>query len=375
MILALSIAGVLFALLPAAVFMANLPLFKFDQAIPDCEGAGTPVSVLIPARDEELSIGRSIEAALSSNGVSVEVVVLDDDSQDATADVVRRYADSDIRVRYVAGKPLPAEWNGKQHACKQLAGAASHERLLFVDADVRLEPMALVRLVAYQDEHDLALLSAFPRQETGTWLEKWIIPLMHFILLGFLPMARMRSSTHPAYAAGCGQLFMTRRDDYERAGTHARIHDSRHDGVKLPRIYRHAGLMTDVVDGTELARCRMYHNASEVIRGVLKNAVEGIANPRLITFFSVVLIGGSVMPVVTFALAISTGHHVAAIVSLVGVILGHLPRALAAVHFRQSVSGVLFHSPATLVFVSLQWMALAIRIAGRKIAWRGRTDT
>ncbi len=117
-------------------------------------------------------------------------------------------AESDSRVRYVPGAVLPSGWNGKQYACKQLADAASHERLLFLDADVRLQPEALATLLAHQDATDVALLSAFPHQETGTVLEKLIIPMMHFILLGFLPLARMRASTHPAYAAGCGQLFL-----------------------------------------------------------------------------------------------------------------------------------------------------------------------
>jgi len=381
MILALSIVGIMIAVVPAFLFLKNLPLFS---NLDGCSAAQTQlterqtrssVSVLIPARDEADSILQSIEAAIASEHVDVEVIVLDDHSTDGTAEIVKQLAALDPRIRYLPGAPLPALWNGKQHACKQLAESASYPRMVFLDADVRLRPTALFCLRNRQDITGVALLSAFPHQETGTLLEKWIIPMMHFILLGFLPLARMRASTHPAYAAGCGQLFMTTRDTYHSAGTHDAIRGSRHDGLKLPRVYRNAGLMTDVVDGTALAECRMYRTNMEVIRGVLKNAVEGIANPKLIVPFSFLLLGGSVLPVITLAWSIAASQPLAAMFSATGVIVGHLPRAIAAIRFRQSILGVLCHSMATLIFVALQWIALGNHLLGRQIAWRGRTET
>ena len=373
MILALSIAGIVIAVVPAAMFLSNLPLFLFSANAENVSDPPLGVSVLIPARDEADSIAGSILAAVACDGVDVEVVVLDDHSSDGTDEVVKRIAASDARVRYLPGGELPAGWNGKQHACWQLAAAATHDRMVFLDADVRLRPDALKRLADRQDATGVALLSAFPHQQTGTTLEKWIIPLMHFILLGFLPFTRMRTSCDPAYAAGCGQLFMTRRQDYRQAGTHEAIAGSRHDGLKLPRIDRQAGLMTDVVDGTDLADCRMYHSAGEVVRGVLKNAVEGIANPKLIAPFTIMLIGGSVLPLITLVWSAVDSSYAAMIVSVIGVIVGHLPRAIAAVRFRQSALGVLCHAPATLVFVMLQWVALLMHLTGHQVAWRGRS--
>lgn len=374
MILALSIAGIVFAIVPTGVFLANLPLFAVptDDVLRDSVSTQA-VSILIPARDEAGGIVECIKMALASRHVDAEVVVLDDHSTDNTAEVVKQFSQSDSRVRYVHGALLPTGWNGKQYACKQLADVASHERLLFLDADVRLQPHAVRALIARQDATNVALLSAFPHQETGTVLEKLIIPMMHFILLGFLPLARMRASTQPSYAAGCGQLFMTQRQWYRQAGTHQAIRESRHDGLKLPRVYRVAGLMTDVVDGTNLADCRMYRSAGEVVRGVLKNAMEGIANPRLIVPFSVMLLGGSVLPVVTSVGAFVTQSQLAFGISILAVLIGHLPRAIAAVRFRQSWLGVATHSLATSVFVALQWVALANHVLGRQVAWRGRT--
>ena len=144
MILALSIAGIMIAIVPAAMFLKNLPLFSLPepkalaacalQPAPDASAFGSSfetrlsVSVLIPARDEADSIGQSIESALACGNVDVEIIVLDDHSTDGTAEIVKQFAKSDARVRYLQSAPLPALWNGKQHACKQLAESASHEQ-------------------------------------------------------------------------------------------------------------------------------------------------------------------------------------------------------------------------------------------------------
>ncbi len=384
MILALAIAAAVLSALPVAMFVANLPLFR---ALGDGTGSegGEPtsaaqspspqtISVLIPARDEETAIGDCIRAALASTGVAVEVVVLDDDSGDRTAEIVQEIAARDPRVRLLRGGELPQGWNGKQHACKQLADAASGELFVFIDADVRLAPAALQQLAAYKAHTSVALLSAFPQQVTGTWLERWLIPMMHFILLCYLPFSRMRSDNSPSLAAGCGQLFVTDRASYAAAGTHAAIKQSRHDGVKLPRAYRSAGLTTDVVDGTELAHCRMYCGAAEVVRGALKNAIEGVASPRLIGVFTVLLLGCSLLPAVALVLAIGAGNVPAILVAAVALLLAHLPRAIAAKRLRQSWFGACCHLPATVTFVALQWIALLNHLTGRRVAWRGRVE-
>ncbi|WP_182866971.1 glycosyltransferase [Rhodopirellula sp. JC639] len=386
MTLFLAIAAFALTALPAVMFLANLSLFQCLGAVglrwcpglsqsPSDDAPPEPcVSILIPARDEASAIGRCVEAALASEKVTTEVIVLDDDSTDATAEIVAQLGQADQRVRLIHGRPLPAGWNGKQHACWQLAAAATYDRFVFLDADVRLAPDALFQLISYHDETGVGLLSTFPHQITGTWLEKWLIPMMHYILLCYLPFSRMRSHPDTGLAAGCGQLFLTSRQDYENAGTHEAIKSSRHDGVKLPRTYRSAGLMTDVVDGTDLAECRMYRGATEVVRGVLKNATEGIAAPKLIVVFSVLLLGASVLPLVALVLSVAENHSVAIAISGVAIVLAHLPRLIAVVRLRQSLFGALCHVPATTVFVLLQWIALANHLAGRQIAWRGRTE-
>lgn len=333
------------------------------------------VSVLIPARDEAAGIAQSVNAALKSTGVDVEVVVLDDASTDATPDIISAMAQRDPRVRLIRGRTLPPGWNGKQHACWQLAQSAVYPNLVFLDADVRLSSDALERLLVQRSDSKALLLSAFPYQETETFWEKLLIPMMHFILLGFLPLDRMRASADPAFAAGCGQLFLTDAEAYQWSGTHEAIKGSRHDGLKLPRIYRQKKLMTDVCDGSDIASCRMYRSAEQVFRGLLKNATEGIANPRLIVPFTVLLLGGSVLPFLALPLAILFGGWVSIIVSAISVLFAWLPRFQCAVKFNQPLIGAWLHPLAVLVFIGLQWVALLQQWRGTKVAWRGRTES
>lgn len=372
---AVPIVSLIFALVSARLVRDNLRIFRPPPA-PEEPAPLPAVSVLIPARDEEAVIGASVSAALASRAAEVEVVVLDDRSEDATAEIVRGIARRDGRVRLIPGEDLPPGWCGKQHACWTLAQEARHPLLVFIDADVRLAPDALARLAAGLEATGADLLSGFPRQETVGLLEKLVIPLMHFILLGFLPIARMRRSPDPAYAAGCGQLFITRRGAYDRSGGHSAIRGTLHDGLKLPRAYRLAGLKTDVCDATELAVCRMYRTPGAVWNGLAKNAGEALASPRLIVPMTIVLLVGQVLP----ALLVPAGlcrfpqPWPPRVLACAAAALGasYYSRWAPAIRFRQSRLGALLHPLGVLVFLAIQWSAFVRNWAGRPSSWKGR---
>jgi hypothetical protein len=367
------LAGVCLALaaLPLFVYRRNAALYRPPPG-PDVGERVPAVSVLIPARNEEASIGPAVEAALASRGVEVEVVVLDDHSTDRTAEVVTALAARDERVRLESAPPLPEGWCGKQHACAALARLARYDVMAFVDADVRLAPDGLARLAAFLRKSGAALVSGIPRQETVTPLEQLVIPLIHFLLLGFLPMGRMRRSTHPGFGAGCGQLFLTRRDAYGRAGTHAAVKTSLHDGITLPRAYRRAGLMTDLCDATELATCRMYRSAGELWHGLAKNAREGLAAPRLIVFSTLLLAFGQVLPPVLLAAALAMGQPLAALLAGWATVAAYAPRFDAVRRFRQPLAGAMLHPLGVAVLLAIQWYATARALVGRPVGWKGR---
>ena len=370
-----SVVVLLIALLPVAMFLKNALEFLPASSEPDLLRAAMAerISVLIPARNESASIGPAIEAILLNDHSCFDVIVLDDHSEDDTASVVQSIAQRDPRVRLVESKMLPDGWNGKQHACWQLANQTQAEWLLFLDADVRLSKDAISRCLAEQKRRETPLISGFPMQETGTLAEKILIPLMHYVLLGYLPIDRMRSTLGVGLAAGCGQLFFADRQVYMSVGGHSAIRDSRHDGIQLPRAYRRAGHRTDIFDATDIARCRMYTSAQQVCNGLLKNATEGIANARLIVPFSILLVGGSVLPVASLACGYWVGTSwIAMVLLFVAFVIGFIPRFLASKRFRQSYVGAALHPVGVLWFVALQWVALFRKQLGLTTKWRGR---
>ncbi len=371
LLVALSITS---AMIPALLMWSNLR--RFLPPPPPESGCRPSISVLIPARDEETVIEASVLAAAASRDVEVEVIVLDDRSKDSTAAIVLGVGQDDPKVRLVHGEELPPGWCGKQHACWMLAQEARYSYLVFIDADVRLSPDALARMVAGMEQSGVDLLSGFPGQETVGLIEKLVIPLMHFILLGFLPIARMRRSHRPEFAAGCGQFFVTRREAYERAGGHAAIRQTLHDGLRLPRAYRQAGLRTDICDATDLAVCRMYRSAAAVWNGLAKNAGEALAAPRMIGPMSAILLSGQVFPAVLVAAAVLgfpspwKPFEVGCAVAALG--FSYYTRWAPTIRFRQSRFGAIFHPLGVLVFVAIQWYAFVRNRAGRPSTWKGR---
>lgn len=379
---ALALLALALAALPVGMFVANLAAFRRAPAAPaaGAGGAAVPgpaVSILIPARDEEESIGRCVGAALASGGASIEVVVLDDHSRDATAAIVRELAGRDPRVRLEAAPPLPAGWCGKQHACHVLASLARHDLLMFIDADVRLAPDAAARAVAFLEQSGAALVSGFPRQETGSFLERLLLPFIHLVLLGYLPIPMMRRQpTDPAFGAGCGQWFLARREAYERVGGHAAVRRSLHDGITLPRAFRAAGLATDLFDATDTAACRMYHGNRACWAGLAKNATEGMASPKAIVPWTTLLVGGHVLPaclLLAFASGIVAPAGPVAVAAAGAATAGmYAVRAVGVVRFGHPVLGAVLHPLAALLLVAVQWAALARQAAGRPASWKGR---
>lgn len=371
-----SFVVLLIAILPVAMFFKNT--FVFRPACSEREllilANSDRVSILIPARNEAATIGPTIEAILSNGHPNFEVLVLDDHSDDATASKVQSIAARDSRVRLLESCALPALWNGKQHACWQLANHSQYEWLLFLDADVRLAKDAVSRCVAEQKRRQAPLISGFPMQETGTIAEKILIPLMHYVLLGYLPIDRMRSSLGVGLAAGCGQLFFADKQVYMSIGGHSAIRNSRHDGIQLPRAFRRAGHRTDIFDATDIARCRMYTSTKEVCNGLLKNATEGIANARLIVPFTILLIGGSLLPVLSLVYGYFAGvSSIVFAVLLVATTISFVPRFIACKRFHQSYIGAVLHPFGIACFITLQWVAILRKALGLTTQWRGRS--
>lgn len=347
------------------------PLKKAQQ-----QGAPA-LSVLIPARNEEARITPVLESVLACTNADFEVVVADDSSTDRTAEIVKAFAKQDKRLRLVTTPALPDGWMGKNHACHFLSTQARNSHAVFLDADVTLETDALSRIGSeFARRPALKLVSGFPRQITGSFWEKVLIPLIHTVLLGYLPFPGVKFTNSPMFATACGQIIAVDLAAYREVGGHERIAGHVHDGVMLPRHFRAAGHRTDLVDVTDISATRMYETGPQVFTGLMKNAHEGMATPVGLPVWTTLLIGGHVLPPL-IALGMWLGGYSGHIFTL-ALIAAAAPwamRFIMAARFRLSWFGALLHPFGIAVLVALQWISFFQRRAGRKVQWKGREVT
>jgi hypothetical protein len=361
----LALAGV------TALVATNLRVFRPAPAAP--AAPARLVSVLIPARNEAATIQAAVRAACGQPGVA-EVIVLDDGSTDDTGAILHRLAATEPSLRVVTGEPLPAGWAGKSWACWQLA--SRHARtpwILFVDADVRLARGAAARLLAEARRQDVAFLSGFPRQVTGTAGEALVVPLIHLVLLAYLPMRLVRRSPVAALSAGCGQLMLVSRAAYLAAGGHAAVRDTLHDGIKLARRLKAAGASVGLVDATDLAACRMYEGLAATWRGFARNAYEALGSPAALA--TMVVLNGTlfVLPFVALpATLLAQGATSTAAVWASGVTLVVGLRLVLARRFRAPAWTAVATPLAVLLMLGIQLHSFANHCLGRPVVWRAR---
>jgi hypothetical protein len=236
------------------------------------------VSILLPVRNEAHRVAPTLRSLLDQAGLrQAEILVYDDGSADATADVVRDVGGP--RVRLLAGSALPPGWLGKPHACAQLAAAASGSVLVFVDADVVLDVDAIAAAVALLRQRGLQFVSPYPRQLTGSWLERLVQPLLWWSWLICLPLRVAERSSRPSLAAANGQFLVVDERAYRHAGGHAAVRSEVVEDVALARALVRSGAHGGFVDGSAIARCRMYDGARAVVDGYAKSAWCAFGSP------------------------------------------------------------------------------------------------
>jgi glycosyltransferase involved in cell wall biosynthesis len=252
------------------------------------------VVAVVPARDEAAAIGACV-AALRATGAG-EVVVVDDGSADATADVAAAAG-----ARVVAAPPLAPGQVGKPAACRAGAAATDSTWLWFVDADVVVAPDALARLLAHADETGADLVSALGRVATPTLAARWLLPEVG------LTLARRLDLSDGTFASG--QCLLIKRSAYDAAGGHdvrAVVED-----VTLARAVTARGGRVETVLAPDLYETTMYATLGEAWRGLLKNSAEVRTKPLTeAAWLAAALAGG--LPGYAAAAVVSAGGRVVA---------------------------------------------------------------
>ena len=231
-------------------------------APPAGSAAGITVSVVIPARDEERRLGGCLRPLLEDPDAR-EVIVVDDRSQDATAEVARG-----LGARVVEGAELPPGWVGKPWALQQGLEAATGDVMVALDADTRPRP-GLVRALALAvaAEPERTLTSATARFDCRTPAERALHPsLLATLVYRFGPVDAAGPALRASRAVANGQCLAVRRTALLAEGGFAPARDRMTDDVGLARALRARGWGVAVHDGGDLLEVRMYESVGETWR-------------------------------------------------------------------------------------------------------------
>lgn len=278
-IVAVSIMVLIFLCVLFLILCINLLTFYRLQSIPqqDIHLLEYPtLSILVPARNEEQCIESCVRSLITQSYEPLEVLVLDDNSSDATAAIVQRIIAElppvqKRRLRLLHGEALPAGWIGKNFACQQLAQHARGDYLLFTDADTIHSPGSARAVIECMHTFGVKLLTAQPEHVVESIGERLVVPLLNFTILTLLPVALIPRRPEPGLATGNGQLLCFHRSAYEAVGGHEAVKGHVLEDVLLACAVKAVGYHMIFVDALELVHCRMYRSFTDVWAGFSKN--------------------------------------------------------------------------------------------------------
>lgn len=241
--------------------------YEMPKLLPDASPSSSAgLSVVIAARNEADDLGPTLDALLAQNVDLPEVVVVDGRSTDGTAAIARSRTP---RVRTIEEPPLPEGWVGKNWACWNGSQATHGDWILFLDADVRLDPRAVSTVMHWARREEADLASIGTQIEMGSPWERIVMPFYVQMVLTHLRSPRVNRPRSSAAMAN-GQFLLVRRSAYEAVGGHAAVRDQIVEDVALAQRFRVQGCRMRLAYAPALARTRMYRNRKEMFEGLVK---------------------------------------------------------------------------------------------------------
>ena len=299
----------------AVLVFRNLSQIRDLAKLTPPEPARWPrVSTITPARNEATDIAASLESRLADGYPDLEVIVVDDRSEDATPGIVSGFSARDDRVHCVRVDELPDGWLGKVYALQRGVEAATGEWLLFSDADIELAPGMLARALAHCEAGGLDLLALVPEFRSRSGL----VDLLWAIFDRVVAMAASPNAVRdPAssVAVGSGGFTLVRRTAFERTPGFEHLRLETADDMALGAMVKAAGGRCDYVNGRHAASVSIYDDLPAFYRGVEKNGTS-LAHAPFVAVAAVFALFGCLEYSALVALGLGLGAHIGWLASL-----------------------------------------------------------
>ncbi len=356
--------------------LRKLPLGVSSKS-PSEDGPRPRVSAVLAARNEADAVERCVRSLLAQEGVDIQVVAVDDGSDDGTLQILQALAEEDSRLLVLESKKVPLGWVAKAYALELGQGRANGDWLLFTDADVVHGRRALLHAIDVMREERLDHLAVHPRLEAGSLLEALVLPL-YVLLWEFRFVDPRAADPDSGVGAGVGAFNLVRAEPYRLRGTHARIRGAILDDRALGTMMRDDGGRGSVMRAVSQVRMRPYRSVHQLYMCMRKGALATAMNSSLIVVGKgLVLAAGGIVPTVVLMssgpLWLAAGQVPwSALPALLALLLpaAGLLKARSMVRF-EPVAALFFPIGAVVMAVSAIHAGVLFGLRGT-IEWRGR---
>lgn len=248
------------------------------------------VTVLVPARNEAASIAQVV-SGLAAQGSELEVLIIDDQSDDATADIALRSSAGHhgaVRLQVINGGPLPEGWGGKLWALEQGLAEVSTEYCLLLDADIVLEPGVLAALLDKARRENRAMVSVMALLRCQSFWEKLLVPPFIYFFRLLYPFDSVNRSDKPA-AAAAGGCILIRTSALRSIGGFASIRDALIDDCTLAARIKGTGASIWLGLSEHVHSLRAYSRLIDFRRMVSRTAFTQLRNSAVLLLLVIVL--------------------------------------------------------------------------------------
>jgi cellulose synthase/poly-beta-1,6-N-acetylglucosamine synthase-like glycosyltransferase len=245
------------------------------------------VSTIVPARNEATDLPASLASRLADGYPNLEVIVVDDRSDDETPRILAEFSASDMRVRAIRIDELPDGWLGKVHALDRGVREASGEWLLFSDADIVLAPGALARAVAHCEAQGFDVLALVPEYHSRSRMVDVLWAIFVRVMALAVNPDDVRDKRSPV-AVGSGAFTLVRRSALDRTPGFEHLRLETADDMALGAMLKAAGARCEYMNGRGAASVSIYDDVHAFFRGVEKNgsSLAHVSLPVLVGIFA-----------------------------------------------------------------------------------------
>jgi Glycosyltransferases, probably involved in cell wall biogenesis len=333
------------------------------------------VSVLIPARNEESNIRRILNSMIKQDYPNLEILVLDDNSTDATVQIVEKIMEKDSRIRLIKGASLPAGWKGKCFACHQLSKIAKGSYFVFTDADTLHYPNSISGSLAALLKNNLDVTSIYPRQIAVTFSERMTVRFINLAILSFMPLILVKHTKGPFFSTAIGQFLLFKREAYEKTGGFESVKDEILEDINISKQVKRCGLKIMVYDGSDSIFCRMFTNLADVVKGFTRFIYAAFDCNFLMEFIAVFFISLMFMvPFILLPLGIFIFDWPAKTISLniIQIFLIFTIKFILAIRFKERILDVFF-TPISVAYIVLAAINSYLQSRfGKGVNWKDR---